>query len=586
MKVTVLVTTYNHEKFIAQAIESVLAQETRFEYEVVIIEDCSTDSTRDIVTGFRDSYPDRIRLVLAERNRNDNRAWGDEVLNCRSEYIALLDGDDYWTSPHKLQKQVDFLDSHPECTICCHNAEVFYDDGSRQPYDFNQAGQKVISTLDDLWEANHIAGCSAMLRGGVVGRFPDWFYPLQWGDWELYILWAHYGKIGYINEVLGAYRIHSGGAWSGLGEIQQLERLIEFYRKMNANLGFKYNERIRGMIAKRYYHLALAYEKQGDLFTARAMLRNSAAESHLIQEREKDDGVRLTGPVKELGVLNNTTVRNSSSPSGPYFRGRAVGFGPLARTMASLTHTRDLLRELVARDIKLRYKRSILGIGWSLLVPLAQLLVLYIVFNNLLPLDIPNYTTFLFAGILPWTWFHSSLLAASGTIIDNREMVRQVGFPVAVLPTIAVTSQLIHFLLSLPILAVFLAFDGYRLSAAILALPVVMSIQFMFTLGLAYIVSTFQVAFRDTQYLLGILLFLFFYLTPVFYDDALVPASARPFYQLNPMVHLLGAYRAIFIRGEAPASLPLLTLSVLSGALLMLGYAVFMRARNQFVEEL
>jgi lipopolysaccharide transport system permease protein len=258
-------------------------------------------------------------------------------------------------------------------------------------------------------------------------------------------------------------------------------------------------------------------------------------------------------------------------------------FAPNSRR---LIHVGDLLRELVARDIKLRYKRSVLGMAWSLLVPLAQLLVLYLVFHHLLPLNIPNYTTFLFAGILPWTWFHSSLMASSGTIVDNRDLVRQVGFPVAILPTIAVLSQLVHFFLALPILAVFLALDGYRLNFAVLALPVVIFIQFVLTLSLAYIVSTFQVRFRDTQYLLGILLFLFFYLTPVFYDDAVVPANFQPLYQLNPMVHLLGAYRAILIRGEMPAGLPLLTLSVLSTGLLMLGYTVFMRARNQFVEEL
>jgi lipopolysaccharide transport system permease protein len=247
---------------------------------------------------------------------------------------------------------------------------------------------------------------------------------------------------------------------------------------------------------------------------------------------------------------------------------------------------RDLLRELVARDLKLRYKRSILGIAWSLLVPLAQLSVLYLVFNHLLPLNIPNYTTFLFTGILPWTWFQSSLISASGTIVDNRELVRQAGFPVAVLPTVTVLSQLIHFLLALPILAVFLLLDGYRVGIALMALPVVIAIQFVLTLSIAYIVATFQVTFRDTQYLLGILLFLFFYLTPVFYDSTLVPAQLQPIYQLNPMVHLLGAYRSILIQGQLPATMPLLMLCVLSTLILLAGQIVFMRARNQFVEEL
>jgi lipopolysaccharide transport system permease protein len=251
-----------------------------------------------------------------------------------------------------------------------------------------------------------------------------------------------------------------------------------------------------------------------------------------------------------------------------------------------LMYIRDLLRELVARDIKLRYKRSLLGVGWSLLVPLAQLVVLYLVFHHLLPLNIPNYTTFLFTGILPWTWFQTSLMAASGTIVDNRDLVRQVGFSVAVLPTVTVISQLIHFLLALPILAFFLFLDGYRLSVSILLLPLVILIQFVLTLSLAYIVATLQVTFRDTQYLLGILLFLFFYLTPVFYDAAVIPASVQPLYQLNPMVHLLDAYRSIFIRAELPAVMPLLMLCFLSTTILLVGYVVFMRARDEFVDEL
>ena len=249
-------------------------------------------------------------------------------------------------------------------------------------------------------------------------------------------------------------------------------------------------------------------------------------------------------------------------------------------------HLRDVLRELVVRDFKLRYKKSLLGVAWSLLVPIAQLVVMYVVFHKIIPLNIPHYTTFLFTGILPWTWFQSSLLAASVIVVDNRELVKEVGFPVAILPPITVISQLIHFLLALPILAAFLVFDGYRSGVAILALPLVILIQFAFTLSLAYIVATLQVPFRDTQYLLGIVLFLFFYLTPVFYDGSSLPAGYQALYQLNPLVHFLGAYRSILIRGEWPAGVPLLILAILSAAVLWLGYVFFMKARDQFVEEL
>jgi lipopolysaccharide transport system permease protein len=251
-----------------------------------------------------------------------------------------------------------------------------------------------------------------------------------------------------------------------------------------------------------------------------------------------------------------------------------------------VAYTRDVLYELASRDLKLRYKRSVLGIVWSLLVPLAQLAVLYLVFNRLISLNIPHYTTFLFTGILPWTWFQTSLLAGSGAIVENRDLVRQAGFPVAILPTISVITQLIHFLLALPVLFAFLAFDGYRVTAALLALPVVIAVQFLFTLSLTYIFATFQVRFRDVQYLLGIALFLLFYLTPVFYEAGTLPAGMRPYYQMNPMVHLIEAYRGVFTRGALPPVRPLIALTLASAAILTLSYTGFLRARDHFVEEL
>jgi lipopolysaccharide transport system permease protein len=251
-----------------------------------------------------------------------------------------------------------------------------------------------------------------------------------------------------------------------------------------------------------------------------------------------------------------------------------------------LIYIRDVLRVLVSRDFKLRYKRSLLGIGWSLLVPLAQLAVLYVVFSKLLRLNIPNYTSFLLAGILPWTWFQSSLLASSTTIVENRELVKQVGFPVGVLPTVTVLSQLTHFLLALPILAAFLLADGLRPGLSILALPIVVLVQFVLTVSIAYVVATLQVTFRDTHYLLGIFLFLFFYLTPVFWEGSGLPEPWLSLLHMNPVGSLLAAYRAILMRGEWPEAGPLTTLAVLSTIVLWLGYTVFLRARDRFVEEL
>lgn len=251
-----------------------------------------------------------------------------------------------------------------------------------------------------------------------------------------------------------------------------------------------------------------------------------------------------------------------------------------------LAYVSDVLRELVSRDFKLRYKKSILGIGWSLLVPLAQLAVLYWVFHNLLALNIPDYTAFLFAGLLPWMWFQSALMASAMAVVDNRDLVRQVGFPVPILPTITVLSQLIHFLLAFPIMAVFLAMDGHHLSVSLLALPLVILIQFVFTVSLAYVVATLQVSFRDTQHLLGVTLFLMFYLTPVFWDSAQLAPRFQPLMQINPVGQLLAAYRSILVHEQWPDAASLLRLCLISVAVLSLGYWIFLRARNRFVEEL
>ncbi len=256
MEVTVLLTTYNHEKYIAQALDSVLMQETDFDFEIVLLEDCSTDGTREILRAYQTKYPGKIRLRLAEHNQRSNKAFAEEFLASASVYIAMLDGDDYWTSQKKLQTQVEFLRGHPECALCFHNALRIYEDGSRVPFRHNSAGQKQISVLEDLWERNFIAGCAAMLRKDVLWQFPDWFYNLPYGDWPLYILCAHHGKIGYIDEIFGVYRIHSGGVWSRLDPIQKLESLIAFYQLMNAKLDFRFSPIVEPLISARQKELA------------------------------------------------------------------------------------------------------------------------------------------------------------------------------------------------------------------------------------------------------------------------------------------------------------------------------------------
>lgn len=251
-----------------------------------------------------------------------------------------------------------------------------------------------------------------------------------------------------------------------------------------------------------------------------------------------------------------------------------------------LAYLWDLLYQMVARDLKLRYRGSVLGVAWSLLNPLAQLLVFSFVFRFVLPLQIPNYTAFLFIGLLVWNWFQASVMGSATVIVDGRTLIRRPGFPVAILPLVSVTANLVHFLLALPILFLFLWLTGIHLQEVVLLLPLLIVLQALFTLGVGYCVATSHVSFRDTQHLVGVFLFLLFYLTPVFYDVAIIPPQYWPLYRLNPVLHLLEAYRAILLYGVWPAWGSLLAVVLLTAVLLFLGLLIFQRASNRFVEEL
>jgi lipopolysaccharide transport system permease protein len=256
------------------------------------------------------------------------------------------------------------------------------------------------------------------------------------------------------------------------------------------------------------------------------------------------------------------------------------------RSLHSWLHVRDLLRELIARDIKLRYRGSLLGIVWTLLNPLAELLVLLFVFGFVFHVDIPNFSAYLFTGLLVYGWFQNSLNLATGAIVGNRELVRRPGVPSAILPIVTVASNLVHFILSLPILFGLLILSGIPITNAVLALPLLIAIEFVFIAGIAYPVATIHVWFRDTQHVLRVALQLLFYMTPIFYEASSVPSRLQPIYRLNPIAPMVDAYRAILIRGEWPAAASLLSLIAVSTVTFLVGVAWFRRASPRFADEL
>ncbi len=274
MKVSVLVMTYNHVDFIEQALKSVLMQRATFDYEIIVSEDCSVDGTREIVLEYQRRYPKQIRVLLSEENIRSNFIVTRGIQAAEGQYIALLDGDDYWTIPDKLQKQVEFLDSHPNCAICFHNVRVLDESNGKSDQLWNSPSQKPIATFEDIWMGNFIATCSTMFRQGIIGEIPGWYetmFPIT--DWPLHILNAEHGNIGYLDEVMGVYRFHGGGCYSTFPEKKKLTETMNFYKSMNEHLQFKYDKMIRTALSKYFFEWTEEYLKRGDLDQARSCFR-------------------------------------------------------------------------------------------------------------------------------------------------------------------------------------------------------------------------------------------------------------------------------------------------------------------------
>jgi lipopolysaccharide transport system permease protein len=244
----------------------------------------------------------------------------------------------------------------------------------------------------------------------------------------------------------------------------------------------------------------------------------------------------------------------------------------------------DLVRTLVWRDLVLRYRRSILGIAWSQLGPLALLGVLAFVFSVVVPLHIPHYALFVIVGLLAWTWFSAGLTSAIDSVVTARDLVRLPGFPAALLPVIAVTTHLMHFLLALPVLLLIVAILLHGLSVTVIALPLVLATQFLVTLAPAYLLAAANVRYRDISHVVGIALLPLFYASPVFYDAARVPDRYQWIYDKNPIAILLDAYRDCILFGHWPDWSSLGALAVVAAVITVAARHLYERFAPGFAE--
>ena len=260
-------------------------------------------------------------------------------------------------------------------------------------------------------------------------------------------------------------------------------------------------------------------------------------------------------------------------------------------SLRQLFRYRALVVSLVARELKARYRGSVLGFLWTFVNPLLLLLVYSFVFGVVMPgaraPEIANYPLFLFCGILPWTWFSSSLLESCIALTGSGSLLRKVMFPAEILPTVTVFTGLVNFCFGLVILAAFSIYAGVPiLTPDLVWLPLIVLVQLTLTLGLGLLLSALSVHFRDIRDLLGSLITLWFFATPIIYPYAQAPERFRPLLDVNPFTHLARAYQdVLYLEGPYWPDARLGATAALAVLALIVGYAVFDRLRETFAEE-
>ncbi|MHB0913539.1 MAG: ABC transporter permease [Armatimonadota bacterium] len=274
----------------------------------------------------------------------------------------------------------------------------------------------------------------------------------------------------------------------------------------------------------------------------------------------------------------------------------------MLRDLAEVVRYRELLVNLIIRDLKVRYKNSVVGFFWSLVNPLVQVATITVVFKYIIGWRNPNYSAYLLCAFLPWTFFQMSVLDASMSVLHHYDLVKKTYFPRELLPASIVLSNLVHFLLALVIFFIYLLILGAPIKITWLLLPVVIFFQLLLNLGVAFFVSCLNVFYEDVKYLMTVVLNLAFYALPilylverVYYSDKLPEAyrgAVLALYRLNPLSMLITAYRKLLLPPynegalrDVPLDWRYLALAGLTSFLIfLLGYAFFNSRKWQFAE--
>jgi len=254
-KVSIVCITYNHEKMIEKALQGFVNQKTNFPFEAIVADDCSTDNTPNIIQKYAIEYPEIIRPVLRIKNIGSIPNYRDAVSKANGKYLAICDGDDYWTDEYKLVKQVEFMDTHPDYSMCCHPFVQTYLDGSSpdiiiSPWDFvsKETKERGYLTFKDFFSVNPVGSMTAFYRWDLVRELPIWMEKYKIADLVMHLLHADKGKVGVLEDVMSVYQRHAGGVWYQNETVEHKRNISVDYANLITDIDYEFEKKYTAIL--------------------------------------------------------------------------------------------------------------------------------------------------------------------------------------------------------------------------------------------------------------------------------------------------------------------------------------------------
>ena len=254
--------------------------------------------------------------------------------------------------------------------------------------------------------------------------------------------------------------------------------------------------------------------------------------------------------------------------------------------LKELYNYREMVYNLVKKDLRGRYKGSVLGFLWTFINPLLQLAVYTMVFSTIMRVNVDKFYMYLFIALIPWIFFTTSVLSGTISIIQNKDLIKKIYFPRIIIPISTVLATFMNMIFSMAVVILALFISGIGISYYILLLPVIMILEFFLVLGMVFLFSSLNVFFRDIEYILSIIMMIWFYMTPIVYTVEMIPEKYQTLFYLNPMTNIVIFYRDILFYKRMPSFGFMGGVFLYSLAMIVIGFFVFQKLQKNFVEEL